>query len=302
MTKERISDILSPKTLMQLENYNLLAKVAVDSFVSGLHHSINHGFGSEFFQYRNYTQGDELKYVDWKVFAKTDKFFTKVFYEETNFNCNIVLDASASLAYKGTRAECSKFHYASMLAACLAYIASKQGDKTGLLCYNDDCINHIPPSNSSGHIQRLLNSLVNISPQGTGQHEKYLTYLAHSLNKKGLIVIISDFLDTETDFISLFKRLGFTTHDCIAIQVLDKDEIDLPFNNTKNYVDSETNEHIITAAPSIRANYLESISNHIEEFKESCLNLGIDYIFTDTTQSIEKVLSSYLHHKEKGLC
>ncbi len=298
MSKENISDILSPETLSQLANYNLLAKVAVDSFVSGLHRSVNHGFGSEFFQYRNYTSGDELKYVDWKVFGKTDKFYTKVFYEETNFNCNIVLDASASLNYKGSRASCSKFHYSAMLAATLAYMASQQGDNPSLLCYNEKVINHIPPSNSSGHIQRLLTSLSTIKPEKIGMHEKYLTYVASAIRKKGMLVLISDFLDADIDFANLFKKLGFMYHDCIVIQVLDKDELDLPFENTKNFIDSENSNHIITAPNSIRSDYKKTIAEHIENFKDSCLDIGIDYVFCDTTESIGKVLATYLHHKE----
>ena len=300
--KETLSHILSPSTLSQIAHYGLMAKVAVDGFVSGLHRSISHGSGSEFMQYRNYTPGDELKYVDWKLFGRSDRFYTKVFHEETNMNCTIVLDASGSMAYKGERAICTKFKYASMLAASLAYLASKQGDNPGLFCYNDQCLSHFAPGNASGHLQRILADLSTITPGAVGNHEKYLTYLAGSLRRRGMLILISDFIDPDIDYIALFKKLGFANHETIVLQVLDKDELDLPFTSTTRFHDSETGEEIITASPAIRGEYIERIRDHITGFKSDCLRAGFDYLFTETDAEIGQVLATYLHHRGSGKC
>ncbi len=295
--KSNKTDFLSLESLAKLSNYNLIARIAVDSFLSGLHKSVNHGFGSEFFQFRNYTPGDELKYIDWKVFAKTDKYYSKVFYEETNFNCNIILDSSASLAYQGTKTNYSKFKYSAMIAASLAYIANMQGDNTSLLSYNDQNQVFIPPGNRGSHINRLLTSISSIKPTGKACHEKYLHYLVNSIRRKGVIIIISDFIDKSTNFPELFKKLGFPAHDCIAIQVLDNDELELPFKSTKRFIDSETNQQILTAPKSIREDYKKSISTYIENFKNSCLDIGIDYLLCKTDQDLTQVLSKYLNCK-----
>ena len=300
--KETLSDILSPSTLSQIASYDLMAKVAVDGFVSGLHRSVSHGSGSEFMQYRNYTQGDELKYVDWKVFGRTDRFYTKVFHEETNMNCTIVLDASASMAYKGQRAICSKFKYGSMVAASLAYMAASQGDNPGFFCYSDMCLSHFAPGNASGHLQRILADLMRIDAVGVGKHEKYLSYLAGSLRRRGMLIMISDFLDPDTDYTALFKKLGFAKHEVIILQVLDKDELDLPFASTSRFHDSETGEEIVTASPAIRDGYMLRVSDHIATFKAACHRSGFEYLFADTTQEIGQVLASYLHHRGGGKC
>lgn len=298
MSKETLTSILSPETLSQITNFNLLAKVAVEGFMSGLHRSLNHGNGTEFMQYRSYTQGDELKCVDWKVYGRSDRFYTRLYHEETNMNCTFVLDGSASLAYKGERAVCSKFHYGSMLASSLIYLASRQGDSPGLFCYNDTCLSHIQASSSTGHVQRILGNIASLSPSNQADHTRYLTYLAGTLRRRGMLVIISDFLDPETDYVALFKQLGFGKHDCLAIQILDKDELDLPFRGTTKFHDSETNEEIVTAASSIRDDYSESIQSYCDSLRDNCLKAGIDYLFTDTSEPIGEVLATYLKHRD----
>ncbi|MCF7854734.1 MAG: DUF58 domain-containing protein [Candidatus Pacebacteria bacterium] len=294
---ERLSDILSPATLARIDNYLLLARVVVDGFIAGLHRSVYHGFGSEFLQYRNYSPGDDLKYVDWKVFARHDKLVTKVFQEETNMNCNIVLDASASMGFQGTRAPCSKYRYGAMVAASLAYLASRQGDFAGFYCYNEELQACIRPGNRTGHLQRIATELVRIQPQGEADHERFLSYVAEAVYKRGLVVVISDFLEAEERIGPLLKRLRYAQNDCIVIQVLDNDERDFPFDATTRFVDSEHGAHILTYPPDVRDEYVAGMDAFMERLRRLCMDMQADCVQCDSTQSLGRVLASYLHRR-----
>ncbi len=298
MPDQTIAELLAPETLARIDSYSLLARVAVEGFISGLHRSLYHGFGSEFFQYRSYVPGDDLKYVDWKVLGRRDRFYTKVYQEETNMNCCIMLDASKSMAYQGTRAPCTKLKYACMIAACLAYLASRQGDNVGFYAYSDTLVSSIPPGAHTGGLQRILTELHRIKPAGVADHDTVLTHLAQKLHRRGVIVLISDLLDTGQALHNVLKRFRFAHHECLVFQVLDSDEIDFPFARTTRFVDSETDAEMATAPELVRDTYVKAMTDYTEQIRRQCLGEQVDFLRIASADHLGNTLAAYLHRRE----
>lgn len=291
-------DLLSPATLSRIENYALLARVAVEGYLSGLHRSFSRGQGSEFLQYRSYAPGDDLKYVDWKVFSRTDKFYSKVFQEETNMNCYLVLDASASMDYRGERAVCTKWRYAAMVAACLAYLASRQGDNVGLCVYNGDVVEMIEARQRHGQLQRILTALARRKPEGGARHEYAWNYLAGHLRSRGMVVFLSDFLEAETTLPPILKRIRFARHECVAVQVLDPDERDLPFDHSTEFIDPEAGRRILTHPAKVRAHYVERMNDFMERLSVALARSQVEFLPLVSSDSLARSLSAYLHKRE----
>lgn len=293
----RLNDILSPAALADVDNYQLLAKVVVEGFMAGQHRSLYHGAGSEFVQYRDYSPGDDLKYVDWKVYGRRDRLHTKVFEEETNMDCTVVLDASASMAYAGERSVCTKLRYGAMVAACLAYLASRQGDNVGLYCYADELLNALPAARPASQLQRVFAALQALRGEGTAAHEKHLPFIAESLRRRGMLILISDFLEVERQVPELLKAFRFTGKETIVVQVLDPDELDLPFEQTIRFRDSETGEQVATSPSAIRKDYQAAMNACLEALRNACHDIQADYLQATTAESLGTVLSAYLHRR-----
>lgn len=292
------ADLLSPATLARINNYSLLAKTAVEGYLSGIHRSLSHGTGGEFFQYRNYTQGDDLKYVDWKVYSRQNKFHTKVFREETNMNVSLVLDASGSLDYHGSRAPWGKWRYSAMIAATFAYLANRQGDNPGLYIYNDQVVEAIEPSRTQGQLQRIFASLARQKPTRSADHSHAWNYLINHFRRRNLVIFLSDFLDSERDLPALLKRLRFAHHDCLAIQILDPDEIDLPFDRSTEFIDRESGRRIDTFPASIRESYQQKMDEFLKNLSQSISDAQIDFLRLTTSESLANALANYLHKRE----
>jgi uncharacterized protein (DUF58 family) len=292
-----ITDILSPSVLVDIDNYQLLAKVVVEGFVAGMHRSLFHGTGSEFVQYRDYTPGDDLKYLDWKVLAKRDRLYTKVFEEETNMDCTLVLDASASMGYRGVNASCSKLRYAAMAVACLAYLASRQGDNIGFYCYADKLRAAMPAARPGTQLQRIFTSLQGIEPGGVANHETHLHYVAESLRPRGIFVFVSDCLEAEDTVPELLKAFRFTGKEAIVIQVLDRDETELPYSHNVRFRDSETNEEIATSPSAVRKDYQASMAAFLANLRDACHEIQADYLLATSDSSLGELLAAYLHRR-----
>jgi uncharacterized protein (DUF58 family) len=293
-----VAELLSPETLVRIDSYALLARVVVEGFLAGMHRSLYQGFGSEFFQYRTYVPGDDPKYVDWKVFGRLNRFYTKVFQEETNLNCTIVLDASASMGYQGQRSVCGKLRYASMLAACLAYLARRQGDSVGLCAYAEALSTWVPPALRHDGAQRVFTALQALQAGGVANHRTALNYVAENLRRRGLVVLIGDFHGLEDELEALLHRLRFAHHDCIVFQVLDRDELDLPFQRTVRFVDSEDGSELTTAPDLIRAGYEQTMTRFLERIRSICLSQQVDYLQVQTSENLGNLLAAYLHRRE----
>ena len=302
MPETNVAELLAPETLARIDNYSLLARLVVEGFISGLHRSLYHGFGSEFFQYRSYVPGDDLKYVDWKVYGRQDKFYTKVFQEETNMNCCILLDASASMAYRGQAAACGKLRYGAMIAAALAYLASRQGDNVGLYAYSDRIVASMPPGRRAGGLQRLLIALQGLQAAGVADHESALNFAGENLRRRGMVVFISDMHGLEDGALArAIKRFRFAHHDCIVFQVLDADELDFPFQRTVRFVDSEDASRTVTAPELIRESYQDAMRGFTASIREACFAELADYLLARTTDNLGNLLAAYLHRRE-ALC
>ena len=292
-----IIELLSPEVLAQIDNYALLARIGVEGLLSGLHRSLYQGYGSEFFQYRNYVPGDDLKYVDWKVFARQDKFFTKLFQEETNMNCCFLLDASASMAYRGERAPCSKLRYACMLAACLAYLSRRQGDRVGFYAYNETLTTAIRPGMRTGHLHRILVEMARVQAEGRANHDTVLNQIAEDLRRRGVVILASDFLDVEANLTQWLRRLRFAGHECIVVQILDPDELDFPFSGSIRFRDAENRSEVVTAPELVADSYRRDMAEFTAQIRLAALEQDADYLLARTTDNLGRLLAAYLHRR-----
>ena len=289
---------LDPEILAQIDNFSLLARTVVEGFISGLHKSLYHGFGSEFVHYRHYYPGDDLKYLDWKVYARLNKFQIKVFQEETNCNCYIVLDSSASMGYQGKNSKLSKIDYAKMIVACLSYLISRQGDNVGFFSYDKQLGISIKPGHRGGQVQNICNSLTTLKTSGVCHHQTILFRLAEMFSRRGIIVFISDFLDADETLRKAIRYFRVSHHDCILFHILDDDELNFPFSGTVRFIDSESNTEISTAADIVRERYLSAFHRYLNEFEGACLTDNVEYFRLSTSQSLANILAAYLHKRE----
>jgi uncharacterized protein (DUF58 family) len=290
-------NLIDPKVLDRIGSYALYSRTVVEGFISGLHRSMFHGFGSEFVQYRNYVVGDDLKYVDWKVYARTKKLCTKVFREETNMSCRIVLDCSASMSYKGENSEYSKLEFGSIAAACLSYLISKQGDKVGFYSYADEILAAIPPGSGQRHLQEIFGKMKDLKAEGSGSHRQCLNKIAEGFKGRGLVIFISDMMEQEEEIIRFLKSSRFAHNDCILMQILDNDEIEFPFSKNIRFIDLENQQEITTAPELVREHYKTNLSSHLEKIRTSCLTNQVDYSLLNTSEDLEHILAVYLHKR-----
>lgn len=300
MSKPSLSELLSPRLLARIDDYQLLSRLAVEGLLAGLQRSHCLGSGSEFLQYREYVAGDELKYLDWKLLARQDKAYTKQFQQETNMRCAILLDASASMNYQGETAACSKFRYAAIIAACIAYLAQKQGDQVSICVYSDRELLSRPGSRERS-LGALLSALEHISAGGKTDHELALRFVANALKRRSLIVWLSDFHHYETRLGAALGAFRLSGHDSMLCQVLDEDELTLPFRQTLRYVDSESNREISTSAGLIRQSYQQRLQRFLEHTRQSCLQEECDYRLASTADNIGELLAAWLDKREAML-
>jgi uncharacterized protein (DUF58 family) len=288
---------LDPLTLSRITNYDLLAKTVVEGFISGYHRSLFQGFGSEFVQYRQYVRGDDLKYMDWKVYARRDQLQMKVFREETSTNCYIVLDASNSMAYGEDGQGVSKLHYGKMLAASLAYMTSKQGENVGFYSFNEDIVSAIRPGHRSGQVHAIHTELARVKPGGAANYEKILSFLSEQFSRRGIVIFISDFLDAQESFYAGLRRFRHSHHDCMLFHLVHDDELNFNFDKTVRFIDSETKEEIVTSPEAIRDQYLKAFQEHLGNVNSFCLKNGLDCERLRTSQSLGDALAASLHRR-----
>jgi uncharacterized protein (DUF58 family) len=290
-------DLLNPAYLASLNDFQLMSRVAVEGFMAGIHRSITHGSGMEFLQYRNYSQGEDLKYLDWKVLAKSDKLYTKVCQEETKMKCYIVLDTSASMHYQGSRAACSKHYYACMVAACIAKSASRQGDNVGLFAYSDHLSESVEIGGRLGQADRISQALTRLKPSGKAQHESMLQMFLHHFKTRGTVIYISDMLEGEAVLPKLLRNFRVNRSDCLAIQILDPDELDLPQNRVTRYLDSELEGEVTTYPKTARTDYKEQMGAFLEQLRNGLAQSQVDFLPLVTTDSLGVSLAKYFDHR-----
>jgi uncharacterized protein (DUF58 family) len=294
----RTTGLLDPAYLSALSGYALMARLAVEGFISGMHRSRFHGFGTEFLQYRAYTPGEDLRTIDWKAYARRDRLQTKVFQEETNLTCTILLDASGSMDYQGRSAACSKFHYAAMVAAALIHLAQRQGDKIGLYIYQDTIIDAVPANRNGNRMAPLYHSLQRARPAGNANHERALDYIGHHLSGRGIFVHISDMQEVETTLPAQLARIRIRHHDTLALQILDKDEVTLPRDDAARFIDLESGAERVTSPRTVADAHDRAAAEAGATLRDGCVQRGIEFQRFLTDASLGKAIAAFLHQRK----
>src|SRR5438445_11156282 len=290
---------LDPAVVARLGTLELKARTIVEGFLSGLHRSPFKGFSVEFAEYRQYMPGDDLSTIDWRVYARSDRYYVKKFEEETNLDCHLMLDVSGSMAY-GSRAM-TKFEYGACLAASLAYLMNRQRDAVGLMAFDENIVSLLPASSRPGHLRAVLVTLDRLRTAHETNVSKPLHQLAESLTKRGMVVLISDLLDNPEAVIRGLKHFQFRGIDVIVFHILDQDEIEFPFERATRFEDLETSGEIMAVPGAVRDHYLKEMGGLIDRYKRELGGTGIDYQLLNTKHPLQLALLSYLSTRSRAL-
>lgn len=289
---------IDPTVLASLDNLELRARVVVEGFINGLHKSPNRGFSVEFTDYRHYYRGDDMRHVDWKLYARSDKFYIKQYEDETNVRCYVVLDASASMNYSS--GGMSKLEYGRTLASALSYFIMRQRDAVGLITFDEKVRDYLPALCRQPHLIRILRALSALKPGVGTDVVRPLSDLAMNLNRKSLVILISDMLEDEERIIKTLQRLRSMGNDVIVFHVLDEAELNFTFMEATEFVDAETKETYITSPAAIRESYLKQLTDYLAYCRKQCQGSGIDYCLLNTSQPLDAALSSYISRRAKS--
>lgn len=289
--------MMDPKVVMAIRSLELRAKVVVEGFRTGLNKSPHHGFSVEFSEYRQYTQGDDPKYLDWKLFARTDRSYIRLFEDETNLRCYLVSDFSRSMEF-GTL-DYSKLDYARTIAASIAWLLNRQGDAVGLSVFDEQVRLLIPARFRPGQLRRLLVGLEHKADGKDTQPEAALEQAAQRLNKRGLVILISDMLSDVDQLREGLKLLRGCQHDVVVFQVLDPAECDLSIDGPKLFEDLESGLKIFADPEQVRDDFVSQMNAHNERVQQICEQLGVALIKTYTDEPLELVLSEFLHARRR---
>ena len=292
-TAARALRFLDPAIIARLGTMELKARTVVEGFLSGLHRSPFKGFSVEFAEYRQYLPGDDLSTLDWKVYARSDRHYVKKYEEETNLECHLLLDVSASMAYRGT-APMSKMEYGSVLAGSLAFLMNRQRDATGLIAFDDRIVFRLPASARTGHLHALLIGLERMQAGQRSDVGRPLHQLAEALVRRSLVVLISDLLDDPEPIIKGLRHLKFRGSDVIVFQLLDPNELTFPFHGSTRFKDLESAEEVTAEPSSIRSAYLRELAGLTLRYDRDLRGSGIDYVQLDTSQPLDFALLAYL--------
>lgn len=291
---------LDPAFLATLKDYALLARIAVEGFMGGMHRSVRHGYGVEFQQYRGYSPGEDLKFIDWKVYARTSELHARVFQEETNLSVWLAVDSSGSMDYQGRLAPVSKIQYVHMAAACFTHLALRQGDPVGVAVENGTQFIRTRCARRTGQLARVMGALESIQPVGRASFVENLQRLARQLRGRGLLVLLSDFQDLDAKALeTVLNTLRVRHWDLLAIQVLDPDEVNLPRDPAARFVDRESGREVIASPEIIAHQYERDFGQYLEALDRSFDASRTDHLRLRTDQNLGLALARFLHHREK---
>jgi uncharacterized protein (DUF58 family) len=294
-----LSPLLEPGTLAQLHGLELRARRIVEGYVAGLHRSPYRGFSNEFAEHREYAPGDDLRYVDWKVYGKSDRFYLKQFEEETNLLCYLLLDTSESMQYQGPHAPLSKFAYAQCAAAALAYLVLHQRDAAGLVTFDQEIRQLIRPSSNPTQLKQLLRVMEDTSASRKTRTGPIFHDLAERLGRRGIVLILSDLFDDLNSMLAGLKHLRHRRHDVIVLHVLDPAEIDLPFQQVTMFKGLEALGQVVTEPRSLQAAYRREVQSFIKRVRSGCRAQQIDYVTIRTDQPLDAVMRTFLSARKK---
>ena len=286
---------IDPDVLTRIDNLELVARGVVDGFISGLHRSPMLGMSVDFAEHRAYMPGDDVRRIDWRVYARTDRLYIKEFEADTNTNLHLVLDVSRSMDF-GSGAV-SKLEYAKFLAASLAYLSMRQRDRIGLITFDNDVVDTIPTS--IRHFNRVLHTLDRLSAGGESEYHRPLQKIGESLRQRSLVVLISDLYETPERLLSAVNQLRYRGNDLIVFHLLDPLELSLNLGDATSVEDLESGVNLPISAEQFRGKYQQLVQDHQAELAARFGANQIDYIFTDISRPLDNTLFAYLSDRER---
>ena len=289
------SSFIDPATLMRIKSLQLRAKIVVQGFLSGLHRSPHHGFSVEFSEYRQYVPGDDPRHLDWRLFARTDRYYIKRFQEETNLRCHLLVDLSQSMGYGSTGY--TKVEYARTAAATLAYFLSGQRDATGLVTFDQRIADYVPARYRPGHLHRLMVCLERATAGTSTDLSAPLEQVAATVRKRGMVVLISDLLADTATLRTQFGYLRSQGHEVVLMRVLDPAEVAFEFAKPATFVDMESGRDLYIDPAAARAEYQKRFTAHADEIEKICRELGIGYHRLLTSEPLELTLFDFLQSR-----
>ncbi len=296
-----MKSVLDPAMVARLSHLDVRARLVVEGFIAGMHRSPFHGFSVEFAEHRPYMPGDPLKNLDWKVWARSDRFLVKQYTEETNLRCHLLLDLSGSMAFRSARASMSKLDYARSLAAALAYLMLQQQDAVGALLFADRPLRYVPARAVRSHLDVLLRTLSEAEPAGRTRLGPVLHELAERIKRRGLVVLCSDLMDRPSEVLRGLQHFRHRHHEVVVFHVCDPDEIEFPYTDATTFVDMESGERMTTEPWEIARRYRERFSAWTEHYRRQCREQRIDYVQLDTRTPFDQALLAYLEKRAKLL-
>lgn len=293
-----VADFLSPTDLQKISNLQVVARTVVEGFCSGLHHSPHKGFSVEFKQHRQYTAGDEIRHLDWRVFGRSDRFYIREYEEETNLRATLLLDLSGSMSYGSNGI--TKYEYATRLATCLAYLMLQQQDAVGLVTFDSKIRNYIPPRSRVSHLQVLLTELQKAQPGGETELGRVFHDLVPRLHRRGLLIIISDCFGDVPPLLKALAQFRHAHHEILIFQIFDPDELDFPFRGWTRFESLEAADLHHLVDPSIlRSSYLANLERFRSELLKGCRRHRIDLVPFTTNRPYADALAAYLTHRQR---
>ncbi len=283
---------LDPVTLSKIGRLDLKAKLIVEGFIAGQHKSPFHGFSIEFAEHREYSPGDDLKHLDWKVFGKTDRYYIKQYEEETNLRCHILVDTSESMAYGS--GQVSKMQYACYVAASMGYMICNQQDAAGLTLFDREIRMHLPAKSSQGHLRLFLHELSKIVPERKSDMSGLLHEAAEMIERRGMVIVISDFFDDVDRVVSALQHFRHKRHEVIVFHVLDASEMTFPFQELTLFDGLEEYPKLRVDPKPLRKEYLNIFNEWLGRFRRGCSRNQIDYVLMNTDQRLDVALTAYL--------
>jgi uncharacterized protein (DUF58 family) len=288
---------VDPAILSRIGNLELIARQVVEGFINGLHRAPYFGASIDFAEHRGYVAGDDIRRVDWRLFARTDRYYVKQYEADTNTNLSILFDISRSMTFSSGGV--AKLDYGCYLAACLAYLAHRQRDRVGIVTFDSEIVTHVPPS--AKHFNAVLHTLDRATATRPGNLGAPLARMAEHFRRRGLLVLISDFYEEPDTVLDAIKPLRFLGNDLIVFHVLDPAEIEFGYEDASSFEDLESGEQVPVVPESLRAQYRQMIQDHIATLKSKFSEHRIDYTLLNTAQPLDRALFSYLSSRERLL-
>ena len=293
--------LLDPAVVARLSQLDVRARLVVEGFIAGMHRSPFHGFSVEFAEHRPYMPGDPLKNLDWKVWARSDRYLIKQYSEETNLRCHLLVDLSGSMGFRSPRAAMSKLEYAKSLCAALAYLMLQQQDAVGTLLFADRPLRYVPARAVRSHLDVLLKTLSAAESGGRTRLGPALHELAERIRRRGLVILCSDLMDRPAEVLKGLQHFRHRNHEVVVFHILDPDEVDFPYTDTATFVDLETDERLTTEPWEIARRYRERLAAWTDQYRRNCRENLIDYVRLDTRTPFDRALLAYLEKRARLL-